>query len=920
MERLMKPVVDRDQKNWGMQLSDIVRFLGDLLGEVILDQESTDLFDLEEKIRIASKDRREGMKTSEAILTQTISNLRSDQAIRIATAFTVYFDLVNLAEEQYRIRSLKLRVLESEQPIEGSIAHAIKTLRERGTPSDTVSEFINNLSIELVLTAHPTEAKRRTILSKLQKISDNLHTLQQGNVSDTEIARIRDNIREQITSLWLTRRARTSSPAATDEVRTGLYFVDQVFWDVIPEIYQDLRAALAKYFPEIVVESHAWLRISSWMGGDRDGNPFVNLNVTAETLRLHRGLAIEKHRRAIGDLARDMSISSDAIMLSTELKNWLNERWPYPPHAEYLRDRYPDEPFRLILSLMAAELAHATQENMVARLLSDEKQAARISLDDLLQPLTMIKENVPRAISQGSISTVYDQLLTFGLHSARLDVREDSHRINLAVGEVLRALQIHPDYEHAPSEERLVCLTQVLDKPLPELARYPGVTRETSDTWSLFHLIARGQALYGAEIFGSFIVSMTTSAADLLAVYLMARWIGCSEGITIVPLFETIDDLQSARQTLKILFENPVYRSFLSSKQNKQTVMIGYSDSNKDGGYLASNWVLYQSQEEIADICRKAGIELTLFHGRGGTVARGGGPANRAIQAQPAGTIQGRIRMTEQGEVIAARYANSQLAHRHLEQIASAVILASIPDPAIPPVRLVWRDAMSKMSFTAYSKYRKLVYETDGFREFWRQATPIEFISELHIGSRPASRQTGEPEVDKIRAIPWVFSWMQSRFNLPGWYGVGTALIESGVPVLLLRKMYTNWSFFRVLLDNTEMSLSKADMAIAGMYAELVPDVRLRDRIFQDILDEFNRTQQTILEISGHKELLAADPVIQRSIKLRNPYIDPLNYLQLDALRRLRNQVSLDVESEKILKNIILVTINGIAAGLRNTG
>ncbi len=793
-------------------------------------------------------------------------------------------------------------------------------VQERGTSAEELFGVLNNLDIELVLTAHPTEAKRRTILSKLQKIAEGLQQLELASDGDIELERSRAAIREQITSLWLTRRTRTSSPAATDEVRTGLYFIDQVFWDVIPEIYQDLSSALEQYYPNLTMESCPWLRIASWMGGDRDGNPNVGVNVTAETLRLHRGLAIEKLRKAFGELARDMSISSDSITLQPDLQAWLASRLPYPPHAEYLRDRYPDEPFRLILSLLAADLAFATQENMVAKLLSDQDQIARIRPDDLLQPLTMIKRNVPKAIASGSVTTLLEQIMTFGLHAARLDIREDSHRLNLAVDEVLRALRIHPNIEQARDEERIACITEVLEKPLPELSRYPGVTPATSETWALFHLIARAQNIYGPDLFGSFIVSMTKSPADLLSVLLMARWIGCSNGLQIVPLFETIEDLHSAGATLESLFSIPVYKSHLITNQNKQTVMIGYSDSNKDGGYLASNWALFQAQEQIGEICQSAGIELTLFHGRGGTVARGGGPANRAIQAQPSGTVQGRIRMTEQGEVIAARYGNHHLAHRHLEQIASAVILASIPDSAAREAHKEWRNAMSVMSFVSYNKYRKLVYETEGFREFWRYATPLDYISELHIGSRPVSRQAGDPGVYKIRAIPWVFSWMQSRFNLPGWYGVGTALSESGISLMLLKKMYIGWPFFRVLLDNTEMSLSKADMGIAEKYAELVPNVALRQMIFQDILYEYDKTLEAVLDISGHKELMENDPVIQRSIKLRNPYIDPLNYLQLDAIRKLRNPSSLNPKEEDTLKNVILVTINGIAAGLRNTG
>jgi phosphoenolpyruvate carboxylase len=437
----------------------------------------------------------------------------------------------------------------------------------------------------------------------------------------------------------------------------------------------------------------------------------------------------------------------------------------------------------------------------------------------------------------------------------------------------------------------------------------------------VFRLMARARNVYGSELLGPFIISMARGPADILTVLLLARWSGCDQGLHIVPLFETVDDLEAAAQVLAQLFATPVYRQHLRACGDEQMVMIGYSDSNKDSGYLAANWALYRAQEAIAAACREHGIRYTLFHGRGGTVARGGGPANRAIRAQPPGTVDARFRLTEQGEVIASRYGEPELAHRHLNQIVSAVLLASaetVDMPSADALPLGCRGAMQTMANVSRRVYRSLVYETPGFLEFWRAATPLDEISRLRIGSRPATRRGAALEVSDIRAIPWVFSWMQSRFNLPGWYGLGSAL--EAADQQLLREMHAGWPFFRALLENAEMSLLKADLDIAALYAGLVPDRSLAEDIFERLRTEYERTRNAILAVTGKPELLAGDPVILRSIQLRNPYVDPLNYLQVEMLRRLRSLPDTDAEEAEALREVVVLTINGIAAGLRNTG
>jgi phosphoenolpyruvate carboxylase len=596
----------------------------------------------------------------------------------------------------------------------------------------------------------------------------------------------------------------------------------------------------------------------------------------------------------------------------------------------FLEERYSNEPYRLALSLLANDLAEASRDDMTARLLEAQPHQARARLEDFTRPLEVIRAAVPGPVAHDQLHTLEMQFRVFGLHAARLDLREDSGRLNAALNEILRGLKI--DYledERFPAghlhateaaEARLVLITRLLSSPLPVLSATPGVTPATAETWALFHLLARTRQVYGAELLGPFIISMTRSAADLLTVLLMARWTACDQGLDIVPLFETVEDLAAAPEILKELFELESYRRHLESCGNHQMVMIGYSDSNKDGGYLAANWSLYQAQEAIAGLCREAGITLTLFHGRGGTVARGGGPANRAIRAQPPGTLQGRFRLTEQGEIIAARYANPFIAHRHLEQIVNAVLLASAPQDWADPVQPAWRQALTDMSGRGHTAYRQLVYGTPGFLEFWRHATPLDEIKRLQLGSRPAARQAGPEAVEKIRAIPWVFSWMQSRFNLPGWYGLGAGLSGPDVSLHLLQEMYGNWAFFRAILDNAEMSLLKADMNIAALYADLVPDQDLAMRIFAAIRVEFERTRLAILAVTGHRDLMESESVIQRSVQLRNPYIDPLNYIQVEMLRRLRGLSDPDSPQAEDLREVIILTINGIAAGLRNTG
>jgi len=887
---------------------------------VLRAQESVALFETEERIRALAKARRLGEATAGEQLAAAIGALPDDEARATASAFAVYFDLVNLAEEGHRILALRARERSLHPaPIAESIGAAVAALAARGTTPERMAELLGALRVELVLTAHPTEAKRRTVLSKLERTAETLRRLAGPGLLPREREALTAALRAEITALWLTDRARTARPAVTDEVRTGLYFVDAVFWDALPRILDDLDAALRVHYPALVARP-GWLTLASWIGGDRDGNPAVTAAVTAETLRLHRGLTVERHRRSLQDLARRLSVSDRRCPPPPALEAWLQARRPLPAHVAYLEQRYAHEPYRLALALLAADLDAASREDMTARLLEDTPHRARLTVDDLQHVLALVAGALPEALAGDRLQSMRRQLETFGLHAARLDVREDSGRLAAAVGRALDGLGVARDFEGRDDAERTAVLARLLQDDPPRPARLTSVLNDMDDrsaeTWRLFRLLSRAARLYGRAALGPVVVSMTRGAADVLTVLLLSRWAGGGPGLMVVPLFETLADLDAAPRIMTELFSLPVYAANVEACAGEQMVMIGYSDSNKDCGYLAASWALYRAQESIARACDARGVALTLFHGRGGSVARGGGPAGRAIRAQPPGTLRGRFRVTEQGETIASRYADRDLAHRHLEQIVSAVLLASAtPGSEVAPD---WRAAMDAMAETALDAFLGLVERTPGFLDYWRAATPIEEISRLRLGSRPAARGRGTLTRAEVRAIPWVFSWMQSRFNLPGWFGLGSGLRAADPE--RLRAMYAGWPFFRALLDNAEMSLLKADLGIAALYSELVPDRALASTIFAVVRDEYIRTHETVLEVTGHAELMDGDPVIQRSVQLRNPYVDPLNYLQVEMLRRLRALPDPDGPEADRLREVLVITVNGIAAGLRNTG
>ncbi len=920
------------------QLSEDIHLLGDILGQVIRRQAGVEMFELEEGVRALSKARRmDANPEIDTRLEQIVNGLSVEKAELLSRAFANYFELVNLAEEQNRVRVLRDRERKAHpQPLKESITAAIAQLRQMGVDEYEMGKLLDKLHVELVFTAHPTQAKRRTVLSKLRRISTALTDLHVRDLLPTERDSLMTSIMAEVTSLWLTNRTRTAVITVTDEVKTGLYYMDTTIWDTIPDVYASMAKAIADYYPTLTPPK-GFLTFGSWIGGDRDGNPNVTADVTAETLRLHRGLAMVQHRESATQLNRSLTVSDSLTPIQQEFLDALAEVRHKSEHLAFLQNRYPNEPYRLWAAALAEDLATAAAGDMVARLKGEANPPLRMkSMRDLLEPLKLMNKTLHEShlgdLAADQLARMRRQAQVFGLHVARLDIRQYSDFNTAVLAELLRKLKLHDSFDALEPAERAQILSNLLASPNPDLSQLTDLSLEADETLTLFQILYRAFDFYGRELLGPYIVSMTHGPEDILAPLLLAKWHGLcldlnreDEGMTFVPLFETREDLRNAPGVMADLFNHPAYAPHLERVNRNQTIMIGYSDSNKDAGYMAANWELYQAQEVLAEACAKHNVSIMLFHGRGGTIARGGGPANRAILAQPPGSVNGRIRITEQGEVIDERYGHPAVARRHLEQVVNATLMASV-DPrhgGTTRPQDDWRAAMDELAAVSYKTYRQLIYETPELLEYWGAATPITEISQMRIGSRP-SRRTAKATFASLRAIPWGFSWMQSRHVLPGWYGVGEALEaygnQSPEHLRRLQEMYKKWPFFRVVIDNAQVSLAKADMGIARLYANLVEDEAIRTKIFGEIESSFTRTVNWILRVTGQRELLDNDPVLQRSVRQRNPYVDPLNFVQVALLRRLRFLPEKDSPKAQQILHAIFLTINGIASGLKNTG
>lgn len=916
-------------------LSETIHLLGDMLGSVIREQAGDEAFALEERVRELAKLAREDEHRAESAaqdLAREIEQLDGGQIQILIKAFTTYFGLVNLAEQHERLRVLRERE-RAAQPVAESLDEAIARLRASGTSAEELQALLDRMLVKPVFTAHPTESKRRTILEKLRNISQLLHRLESSDLLPREQRQIEEALRGEIVGMWQAHEIRDVRPTVIDEVKKGLYFCEETLLPIIPQIYRDLQAALREQYPGREWRVPSLLRFGSWIGGDRDGNPNVTPEVTLGTVRMLRLRAINDYIRGIEALSHNLTSSAHVAAYSDELRATLAEHERlFPALAEVVTRRNPFEPYRQFCTYIRQKLLNSLDHAQTLRPVWGAEPVVPVgtrylSSDELLRDLRVIdrslRADAGAAIADGMLADLIRQVEVFGLHLLTLDIRQHSERHTSALAEIFAAANVCADYATLAEDEKVALLSSQLQINRPLAPARLCFSDETNETIVTFRLVQAILEQLSPDATHTYIISMTTGASDLLAVLLLAKEAalyqrGAYSKLDIVPLFETREDLINAPRIMEDLFALPAYREHLELRHNHQEVMVGYSDSNKLAGFLPASWALYTAQRRLMSVADQAGISLELFHGRGGAIGRGGGPANAAIVAQPSGTVRGRLKLTEQGEVISDRYGHPGIAERHLQQVLNAALVASVPGGAAQ-IPAEWEATIGVLADQAFAAYRSLVEHAD-FLPYFHGATPIDELSDLKIGSRPARRKQSD-RLEDLRAIPWVFAWMQSRHTLPGWYGLGTAvelyLAENREERLaLLQTMYREWPFWKTTLDNAQMVLAKADLHIAERYASLVEDEAVRSRMWQLIADEYRRTEQAVCAVAGVEHLLDQSPTLQNSIRRRNPYVDPLSYIQVALLRRLRAAQHHDPE----LEQTVLLTVNGVAAGLRNTG
>lgn len=906
------------------RLRNDVRFLGQVLGETLVEQSGSELLALVERIRedaIAARDRGEPVN---AAFVAEVAGLPYEQMVSVVRSFTLYFYLVNAAEENHRLRALRLRSeIPHGPPLAESIAAAIAQLRDRGIDPGRLQAYLDQLKIRPVLTAHPSEARRRTVLQHLQRIATLIHELDETHDRQSVLARLS----EVVTLLWQTDEVRLVAPTPLDEVATGLFIFDQTLFDVLPSIYRDLERALALYYPGPTFRLPTFLRFSTWIGGDRDGNPAVTPEVTYEALALQRAAVLRRYRADVAKLGQLLSPSVRRIGVSPALLDMIaNEAEALGPIGQEILARHSVEPYRQMLALIEERLRRTElwEEGGYP-----DASVLLAQLDEISASLT---EHRGQRIASGALEDFRWLVRAFDFFLAEMEVRDHSRRHNDALAEIFAAAGVCADYLAQPESERMKLLVAEIVNPRPLIPTEVQFSPETTRVITLFRTIRLIHERFGTDAIQRYVVSMTHHASDILAVVLLAKEAGLIDvlpshppkaTLRVVPLFEGIDDLEAGPSILRALFETAPYRRLVAAIGDIQEVMLGYSDSNKDGGYLAANVQLYDAQDPLADVCSDFGIQIELFQGRGGAIGRGGGPMSRAIAALSPRALNGRLKFTEQGEVIFTRYGNPGIAHRHLEQVVYATLMAGLA-PKVPVAHgdefRKWQQALKDLSQRSLVAYHGLVNQTPGFEEYFKEATPFLEIAKHAIASRPVSRSTLGTLAD-VRAIPWVFSWTQSRVNLPGWFGFGEAvesyLAEFPGRETMLHAMYQGWPAFRSIVDNCQMSLATADMAIARLYRDAVVDVAEASRIFRTISDGYERARRAIMIATGQPVLLSESSYLLQSIRLRNPYVDPLHVVQATLLRGLHHG---DQYGDRRAVDLILQTINGIAAGVQTTG
>ncbi len=883
-------------------LRDDVRRLGAMVGQMLAEQASPELLELVEAVRRAAIARRENGEPVDA-LADRLAAVPLHDAEPLVRAFAAWFGAINLAERVHRIRRRRDYQRAGAAPQPGGFEAVLRALREEGVTLDELRALLPRMRIEPVFTAHPTEAVRRALLAKEHVVVDRLVADIDRTRTPPERRADEARIRQSLTTAWQTNEAPPHKPTVADEVEHIGFYLGSVLFRVLPVFYESFADAIEAVYGERV-ELPTLLRFGSWVGGDMDGNPNVGADTIREALAMQRVTALAGYRadlRALGDI---LTQSSERIGVGADIVRRIDAyRALLPEAAAEEKPRLADMPYRLLIDLMRARLRATSAGD--ARGYPD----AAAFIDDLQAIDASLAHHRGDHAGRFALQRVLWRARGFGFHLASLDLRQDS----AAHEQALAALEGDADWAQRPLEARIARLHALIDGAAP-----PAPDAEAAaPALDVFRTVHALRPQLGEHAFGPYIVSMSRNAADALAVLALARIAGCVEGgevpLDVAPLFETVDDLEAAREVMHALFDDPVYRRHLAARGDRQMVMLGYSDSAKDGGLLAARWALQRAQVELLELARAAGVRIAFFHGRGGSISRGGGKTERAVIAAPRGSVDGALRVTEQGEVIHRKYGIRALALRNLEQTAGAVLRASLRPRPPEPREDGWRRIVAELAGVSRTRYRALV-RGDGFDAYFRAATPIDVIERLRIGSRPSRRRDGG--IRNLRAIPWVFAWAQNRSGLTAWYGVGTALAH-GIDahgLAAMQAMGRNWPFFRGMLDDVAMALAKSDQAIFERYSRLAGEAHAA--LFPGIAGEFARTRDALLAILGHDELLQDDPRLRQSIRLRNPYVDPLSLLQVDLLRRWREGGR---EDEALLR-ALLTTVNGIAAGIQNTG
>ncbi|MHB1417586.1 MAG: phosphoenolpyruvate carboxylase [Chloroflexota bacterium] len=916
-----------------------VRYLSTILGGVLRDQAGEEFLDLVERIRRTAIRLRTEEATDLSPLLGMIEPLDQGKMSLLVRAFGLFFHLNNLAEQQHRLSVLRRTESASpRRPYAESIDDTIRIMREASVPAAALREALSNLLVWPVFTAHPTETRRPAVLTHLRRMDNLIARLDSPGLRISEREALEEDLRNEVTLLWQTEEIREQAPTPLDEASSILHtFLDSVY-EVSPRLHRDLRRSLARYYPGEEFPLRPFLRFSSWVGGDRDGNPNVAAETTATTLRLQRSLILGRYMDEVKDLAERFSVSVERVGVSAELLASLEaDREELGDTLARAAEQRPGEPYYQKLTAIHERLVRACQESAAA---AGERAGAYASVEAFRRDLALVAHSLEQHQGGRLARSLFDDLILrveiFGFHLATLEIRQHSARHGATVGELLAAAGVS-GYEAMGEEEREALLQRLIDGETSIDVPDEGLSANAEDVLATLRVVAGAQAEMGRQACDVYIISMASRPSHLLEAVLLAKVAGLfrmgPDGkatcpLRIVPIFEQIEDLRRAGQIMDAALSLPLYRQYVAACGDEQEVMLGYSDSSKDGGFVAANWELFRAHRELAAACGQHGVRLLLFHGRGGSIGRGGGPMGRAIRAQPRRALQGRLKFTEQGQIVFARYADPAIAHRHLEQITSALLRAML-DPAVvcdqEASDPAWEVLLGRLAEVGLRSYRQLVYETPDFYSFFEQATPIGEISLLPIASRPVFRG-GDHRIEDMRAIPWMFAWHQVRCNLPGWYGLGSALswaIEAG-ELETLRAMYDKWTIFRVLVNNAQVSLGVATLAVTRLYASLVYDEDLARRMMARIEEEHERTLNSILAVTGQSRLLDSMPVLQTSVIMRNPYVDPLHCAQVASLRSWRGGCPLGPADEQAwcerALSTILHSINGVAEGVEMTG